>query len=390
MYTHPAVLIGGPPHSGKSVLLHALSQALRRAAVDHYALRSCPDGEGDFSQEATPDTVRAIRIKGEWTPEWVDTICRDIRNRHLPLLVDVGGRPTLDQERIFDACTHAILLTKDEASHNEWCDRVGRHGLPLLADLTSRQDEPSVVLDANPPLRAVVSDLNRNQSITNPVVDRLTSLLARLFATDQADLRRHHLSMAPPDVELVIDLERLAVTLGWVLPNEKLTWLPEHVPPLIDYLPAATPLAIYGRGTNWIHAGLARLAFPAAYHSFDVRLGWVQAVSLPRAEAHSAPSPLVLRIHAAADYLHLEYSLNGGYLDIVERDEIVAPAIPSSKGVILSGKVPYWLTTSLAITYADAPWLAVYQPQLQGAVVVHSTVRSPTLGQRLPIAASLG
>lgn len=389
MHTHPAVLIGGPPHSGKSVLLFAISQALRRAGVDHYALRSCPDGEGDFSQEATPDTVRAIRIKGEWTPEWVDTICRDIRNRHLPLLVDVGGRPTLDQERIFDVCTHAILLTKDEASHKEWQDHIDRHGLRLLADLASCLDEPSALLDDGLLLRARISGLNRNQPIANPVVEQLTSLLARLFATDQEDLRRHHLSMAPADVELVIDLDRLAVTLGCALPNAKLTWLPEHLPQLIDYLPTATPLALYGRGTNWIHACLARLAFPAAYHSFDVRLGWVQAVSLPRAQAPFASSPLVLRIHDAADYLHLEYSLNGGFFDIAERDMIVAPAIPSGKGVILSGKLPYWLTTSLAVTYADAPWLAVYQPQLQGAVVVHSTVRSPTLGQRLPITIAL-
>ena len=47
----PAVLIGGPPHSGKSVLIYSLSQALRARGVAHYALRACPDGEGDFSNE---------------------------------------------------------------------------------------------------------------------------------------------------------------------------------------------------------------------------------------------------------------------------------------------------------------------------------------------------
>ena len=179
----------------------------------HYALRSCPDGEGDFSQEATPDTVRAIRIKGAWTPAWVDAICRDIRNRHLPLLVDVGGQPTLDQERIFDACTHAILLTKDDASHDEWRQRIGRHNLPLLADLTSRQERESQVQSAAPLLTGVIAGLNRHDAVANPVVDALTAQLSSLFAANQGELRRRHLQDAP--VELAVDLDRLALTLGW-------------------------------------------------------------------------------------------------------------------------------------------------------------------------------
>src|SRR5512136_651193 len=64
----PAVLVGGPPHSGKSVLAYALSRALRERGVAHYLLRACPDGEGDWSQEAEQSLVRQIRIKGSYTP----------------------------------------------------------------------------------------------------------------------------------------------------------------------------------------------------------------------------------------------------------------------------------------------------------------------------------
>ena len=56
----PAVLVGGPPHSGKSVLIYSLSQALRARGIDHYALRACPDGEGDWSNEALPQLVLSL------------------------------------------------------------------------------------------------------------------------------------------------------------------------------------------------------------------------------------------------------------------------------------------------------------------------------------------
>lgn len=98
-----AVLVGGPPHSGKSVLTYSLTQALRQRQVSHYVLRACPDGEGDWSMESPPDTVRLLRNKGLFTDQWVDQICRDLQQRHLPLLVDVGGRPTANQQRILAA-----------------------------------------------------------------------------------------------------------------------------------------------------------------------------------------------------------------------------------------------------------------------------------------------
>ena len=36
----PAVVIGGPPHSGKSVLAYSLTRALRAPSISHYLLRA--------------------------------------------------------------------------------------------------------------------------------------------------------------------------------------------------------------------------------------------------------------------------------------------------------------------------------------------------------------
>jgi CRISPR-associated protein Csx3 len=53
--------------------------------------------------------------------------------------------------------------------------------------------------------------------------------------------------------------------------------------------------------------------------------------------------------------------------------------------VVLSGKLPHWLTTSLALTYRAAPWVAVYQPQLEGATVVYSADQDWPVGNILPL-----
>ena len=62
----PAILIGGPPHSGKSVLSYYLSQALRRRGLLHYLLRTAPDGEGDWMQEGEAARMQALRRWQGW------------------------------------------------------------------------------------------------------------------------------------------------------------------------------------------------------------------------------------------------------------------------------------------------------------------------------------
>lgn len=64
-----------------------------------------------------------------------------------------------------------------------------------------------------------------------------------------------------------------------------------------------------------------------------------------------------------------------------------APPVPIGAGIVLSGKLPHWLYTGLALTYHAAPWLALYQPQLNGAVIVHSRTEKFKRGALLPITA---
>jgi CRISPR-associated protein Csx3 len=363
----PAVVIGGPPHSGKSVLAYSLSHALRLRNTPHYVLRAYPDGEGDWANEADPKLVRTLRVKGDGTPEWIQHITRDIAARPLPLIVDPGGKPTPWQEAIFRECTHGILLCPDDASRQEWRARFNANDLVLIADLKSELDGANVLTSGQGPLRGTLAGLERGQRATGPAFEQLTDWLARLFDYSASELKALHLKQAP--AELVIDLPRLGAGLAAV--DSAQQWLPEALPRVLDYLPQREPLAVYGRGPNWLYAALACHAYPHPFYQFDSRLGWITP---PPTRAGARENHNVFRITARENKaaVSLTFTLTNAYLDYSEIDFVPVPHADTARGLILDGKLPLWLWTALARAYVDVAWLAVYQPQLAHALVVHT------------------
>ncbi len=360
----PAVVIGGPPHSGKSVLAYSLTQALREMNVPHYLLRAYPpDYEGDWFHEGDQELVRHLRLKGGSSDDWLPPLRRDVAHRHLPLLVDMGGLPTPEQESILDHCTHGVLLTPDETAREEWAERFARHGLVLLADLRSNLRGENRLDRIEPVLKGVLQGLERGSRASGPAFNALIARLASLFLAASRDLRRRHLESAP--AELVIDLDRLARSMG----RDANRWQPQHLPALLDYLPRGKPLALYGRGPNWLYAAVAVHAMPSPFWLFDARLGWVEAPTI-HPNAPATTGSLVLLRLSSLDAWMLSFFLPSAYLDIAEVNRLgIPPSIDS--GVILSGKLPLWLWAALARSL-EAPWVAIAQPQLPGAVVVRS------------------
>lgn len=382
----PAVLIGGPPHSGKSVLVYSLTHALRQAGIPHYVLRACPDGEGDWSNQADHSLVRTIRLKGKFNDAYVARIARYLANRHLPLLVDVGGRPTESQQALFSLCTHAILLVgannpADYARNMaQWQAMMAQQQVTLLACLQSRLPGEDHLEMTGPPITGTIANLERGvTTAVGPVITALVNRLAALFAYTEADLARLHLAHTP--AELALDLPALARTLG----AADGFWRPEMLPALLDYLPAQTPLALYGRSPNWISAALALLTNPAPIWLYDARLGWVEPPSLPTTSRATPQPGWSAALRDQGDFLLLEMATTGQELDIDEPEGLHLPPIPAGKGLLLSGKIPNWLTTAVARQLVPhVPWVAIYQPQLTGAVVVGSRETAVAVGQLFP------
>jgi len=380
MQLFPALLIGGPPHSGKTVLTYSLTQALRRLDIDHYVLRACPDGEGDWANEVDQKLVRTIRVKNDWTPAWVDAVALDIDRRHLPLLVDVGGNPQPWQEPIFSHCTHAVLLAATAEGLAQWRDYARRYGLTVLAEITTGMAGEPALWAEKPIFQARLVGLERQTVQHGPVFEALVNHLRPYVSYATDELRQLHFNTAP--VDLPLDLDQLARTLDFVVEQHPVTWQPWQLPKLLDYLPNNTPLGVYGRGANWLYAAIACQTHPANFYQFDARLGWVRPPAL-----HFGLPPLSVPLRVQQfhrpDYTEFAFSIEGGHLDYGDAGQIVIPPLPANRPLLLNGKLPHWLTTALAIAYSDAPLLAVYQPQA-GNVVVSSRLSNFKPGDLWP------
>ena len=363
----PAIIVGGPPHSGKSVLTYSLTQALRQRHVEHYVLRACPDGEGDWNMEAEPATVRLLRNKGQYTDAFVTRVCRDLERRHLPLLVDVGGRPTADQEHIFRYCTHAVLIAADPELLVQWRGMMERQGPTIIAELVSSLTEQDAIFSRGPLLSGRLSGLQRFHLADGPVIDALVDRIQTVFGFGPDEIRETHLSAAP--TELTVEIDRLGRTLNLLDADER--WQPPALRPLLEYLPSHEPLAVYGRGPGWLYATLAAHTLPAPFWQFDARLGWVKPVTLHRGKADGSAWPIGWRVvRADASAPVLEAVMHAAYVDYTEMDGAVVPEIDVGNGLIVSGKLPHWVLTGLVRAYADAPWIAAYQPQFDTAAVI--------------------
>ena len=271
LHSLPAILIGGPPHTGKSVLTYNLSQALRKRYIDHYVIRACPDGEGDWSQESDRDAVRMIRVKGQWQPDFVHSVCYALEHRHFPLLVDMGGQPAEWQMSIMHHCTHSLLLLRfdDETSTRFWLQLVKDNSLLPLARLHSVLHGTSTIASQFPVIEGTLSGLIRHTLVQGPLFDLLVEHIHTLFtAYSSEELRQEYFNRAPAQV---INLD---IFLQMFAPYSE-RWEPLMLQGLLSKLPRHTPLAIYGRGTNWLYGALVGYALAQPFYQFDPRLGWI-------------------------------------------------------------------------------------------------------------------
>lgn len=381
MYQFPAIVVGGPPHSGKSVLTYSLTQALRRHTVEHYVLRACPDGEGDWSNETPPTTVRLIRRKGKFTDAFVEHVCSDLARRHLPLLVDVGGRPKPEQEAIFDHCTHAILIAANLDDLITWRDLAERHGLAVIAELNSTLTEGDELYTMAPILYGRIAGLERGVQVEGLVFNALLTRVRNLFGYASAELRQMHLQLAP--TELVVEADRLGAALG--LGADAHRWQPQDLPKLLDYLPKHEPLSLYGRGPAWLYAALSLHAGSAPFYQFDPRLGWVTPSSVQPGDDCASPL-LIWQVLPQTNCQLIDFTITDTYLDYEDSHGLPIPALAAGQGVVISGRLPHWLTTGIALAYGQQPWVALYQPPLGRGVVVASVQADYPVGALVDVA----
>lgn len=373
----PAVLVGGPPHAGKSVLFYHLTQALRERGVAHHAMRACPDGEGNWFHESDPEMVSTILVKlaGEWPATFVQRICQDLEHRCLPFLVDMGGRPKASQERLFRLCTHSILLLRADLPEDtqRWQHLVEENDLLPLARIFSQQTGESAITAQSPLLEGIYTGLERYGASagSGPLFDELVSRIAALFTSyDLQDRKKVFFEQAPTELALDVQRELQHFT------TTSTDWEPAMLPAFLARLPAQVPLSVYGVGPNWLYAALAAYEDQQPFYLFDPKLpfGWVQPA---RVHFGAEQSP---EIHAQTESYQevtvLKITFPNDRIEYFQPDSLAFPPVSMEKGLIIDGKVPFWLLTALVRLYkaAGVPWIAPFYPRSKSAVVAYSRI----------------
>ncbi len=356
----PALLVMGPPHSGKSVLAYHLSRRLYRAGLAHYLLRTAPDGEGNWFYEGPRNKVLSLRLaaKGRYTPDLVRRMVTLLQHRHTPLLVDMGGRPRGEQWEILRACTHGILLYRTPEEREYWMAHIRATDLSLLAVLESRLQGEDVLAGTHPYLTGTITGLDRHHPRLGKTFEALARRVFALFRLREEDLEALHRKTAPYPF---LSERELARTLGKPLPA---WWTPEDLPRLLRVIPRG-PVSLYGRGPTWLAAAIAAHVAPAPMAVFDAHLGWVH---LPQVDTSGTKDVLLHMEPVDAGRWLLRIQLRGFLMPTT----LPEPNWPKAmRSVILWGRLPRWVYGTYAQALARRiPHIAVWEPRLQRAVTI--------------------
>ncbi|MEC4985085.1 MAG: CRISPR-associated ring nuclease Crn3/Csx3 [Oscillatoria sp. PMC 1068.18] len=159
----PALLIVGPPNSGKSVLSHVLFQTLLSTNPDIYLQRAHWDGEGNYVLELGADATEAEierfkaankgQLSSRFFPYHAQAILQ-LRRQKALVIVDVGGMVQPEKLPLLEACTHYLIISsqaEEIAKWHEFCHDRGN--LLPVAEIFSVLTDVKMVLEEKPYLK---------------------------------------------------------------------------------------------------------------------------------------------------------------------------------------------------------------------------------------------
>lgn len=156
----PALLVVGPPDSGKSVLSHQLFVTLIKDYPDIYLQRAHWDGEGNWILElpknATDAEREAFKLanKGALTEQFFPyqgQAIRNLRQQKRLVIVDAGGMVQPEKQSILDACTHYLIISSKPEEIGAWHNFCKQQGnLQPVAVIHSTLEAKVEVLQHEP------------------------------------------------------------------------------------------------------------------------------------------------------------------------------------------------------------------------------------------------
>ena len=171
----------------------------------------------------------------------------------------MGGRPRDTQIDLFQHCTHAILLLREDqpADTFMWQHFIQENGVIPLAQLYSMLAGETQVTKQSPILEGTITGLERHRldRIHGPAFDQLCRARRHIveFRIPRRIWNVSTLKRAPGDL---INLST------FIAPATR--WQPEMMPFFLTQLPTDTPLALYVAAPTWVYAAVAAATYQQA------------------------------------------------------------------------------------------------------------------------------
>jgi CRISPR-associated protein Csx3 len=196
----PAILIGGPPNSGKSVLSKALFNRLRMALSNSqvYLHRANWDGEGNWThetkdknliQQLIAENERRIHERPDAAQhlqpyfDYHSQATANLRSLVNLVLVDVGGKTQPEKIPLLQQCTHYIIISRAPTLIQPWHDFC-QPTLKPIAVIHSVREAKLEVIQVEPWLEIIAGPWEQGNVVT--VADELVqAVLNELLAWQQ-------------------------------------------------------------------------------------------------------------------------------------------------------------------------------------------------------------
>jgi len=175
-----ALMLVGPPDSGKSVLSHALFRALLPDYPNTFLQRAQWDGEGNWILELPDNASHEDRetfkqvyrgtLTEQFYPYHADAILR-LRQEKPLVLVDVGGKVQSEKVPILEACSHYLIISRDRQEVAKWHEFCGKRGnLRPLAVIHSTLEPTEAIHQREPFLEMTCGPWVQGGAIAVPPV----------------------------------------------------------------------------------------------------------------------------------------------------------------------------------------------------------------------------
>lgn len=355
------IIFCGPPHSGKTVLIHNLEANL---PTDSFmTMRIHKDGEGNWSNNPDQEQIRAVRRKGDYDEDFINKKCAELKQReeHI-VLVDIGGRLLDDKIPIFEVCDSFVVISNDTEKKKQWIEFGEKHGCTCIAAFDSILDGEDCIFNRASPLKGRLSKLERGTDKTkSPVITELADLIIRksgFFCNAHNDNIHYN----------TIDFVAIARELGcgWnvgadVMNGFHVNFTPDKAPLLYRKISGFAKehgfesYEFYNSRSNWVTMISALSLVDSGVGDirlYDVGMNdYVKIRRLNKKADIGSPSVLEYSVLEGEHELFINAKTKKDSITLDDFNSIMIPQIDESKTLYFSGRIPNWLTASIFISY---------------------------------------